>query len=35
LVGEVYGYGIGKQIYDFGDKKVNYFAKWFCLFNQF
>lgn len=26
LVGEVYGYGIwGGQIYDFGDKKVNYF----------
>lgn len=26
MLGEVYGYGInGKQIYDFGDKKVNYF----------
>ncbi|WGH75968.1 alpha-amylase family glycosyl hydrolase [Tenacibaculum tangerinum] len=30
LVGEVYGYGIGgKQLYDFGDKKVNYFDKAF------
>lgn len=30
LVGEVYGYGIqGKQIYDFGDKKVNYFENGF------
>jgi alpha-amylase len=26
MLGEVYGYGLhGKQIYDFGDKKVNYF----------
>lgn len=30
LVGEVYGYGIhGREIYDFGDKKVNYFAHGF------
>jgi alpha-amylase len=30
LVGEVYGYGIqGKQIYDFGDNKVNYFQNGF------
>lgn len=30
LVGEVYGYGINtKQIYDFGDKKVNYFENGF------
>lgn len=30
LVGEVYGYGIsGKQLYDFGDKKVNYFENGF------
>ena len=30
LVGEVYGYGIsGKQTYDFGDKKVNYFQNGF------
>lgn len=30
LIGEVYGYGIqGKQIYDFGDKKVNYFNNGF------
>ena len=29
-VGEVYGYGIsGKQLYDFGDKKVNYFQNGF------
>jgi alpha-amylase len=27
MIGEVYGYGIhGKRIYDFGDKKVDYFA---------
>jgi alpha-amylase len=26
MLGEVYGYGLnGKQLYDFGDKKVNYF----------
>ncbi|CAM3934197.1 MULTISPECIES: alpha-amylase family glycosyl hydrolase [Flavobacterium] len=30
LVGEVYGYGIsGKKLYDFGDKKVDYFAHGF------
>ena len=30
LVGEVYNYGIsGKQIFDFGDKKVNYFKNGF------
>lgn len=30
LVGEVYGYNIsGKKIYDFGDKKVNYFENGF------
>lgn len=30
MVGEVYGYGIsGKQLYDFGDKKVNYFENGF------
>lgn len=30
LVGEVYGYGIqGKQWFDFGDKKVNYFENGF------
>lgn len=30
LVGEVYGYGIhGKQLFDFGDKKVNYFENGF------
>ncbi len=30
LVGEVYGYGIsGGQLYDFGDKKVNYFDQAF------
>ncbi|WP_291102360.1 MULTISPECIES: alpha-amylase family glycosyl hydrolase [unclassified Flavobacterium] len=30
LVGEVYGYGISeKQLYDFGDKKVNYFENGF------
>ncbi len=30
LVGEVYGYGLhGKQIYDYGDKKVNYFQNGF------
>jgi alpha-amylase len=30
MVGEVYGYGIhGKRIYDFGDKKVDYFANGF------
>lgn len=30
LVGEVYGYGLhGKQFYDYGDKKVNYFQNGF------
>lgn len=30
LIGEVYGYGIhGKRIYDFGDKKVDYFTNGF------
>lgn len=30
MVGEVYGYGIhGKRIYNFGDKKVDYFANGF------
>jgi alpha-amylase len=30
LIGEVYGYNIsGKKIYDFGDKKVNYFENGF------
>ncbi len=30
MVGEVYGYGISqKQLYDFGDKKVNYFKNGF------
>ena len=30
MIGELYGYGIsGKKIYDFGDKKVNYFANGF------
>lgn len=30
LVGEVYGYGLhGKRIYDFGNKKVDYFANGF------
>jgi alpha-amylase len=30
LLGEVYGYGInGKRYYDFGDKKVDYFAHGF------
>lgn len=30
MVGEVYGYGIhGKRIYDFGDKKVDYFSNGF------
>ncbi len=30
MVGEVYGYGInGKKLYDFGDKKVNYFENGF------
>ncbi|KIX21691.1 alpha-amlyase [Flavobacterium sp. 316] len=30
LVGEVYGYGIkGKKLYDFGDKKVDYFSNGF------
>jgi alpha-amylase len=30
MVGEVYGYNIsGKKIYDFGDKKVNYFENGF------
>lgn len=35
-VGEVYGYGIsGKQIYDFGDKKVNYFQNGFTSLINF
>lgn len=30
LLGEVYGYGLhGKRLYDFGDKKVDYFANGF------
>jgi alpha-amylase len=30
MIGEVYGYGLhGKQLYDFGDKKVNYFQNGF------
>ena len=30
MIGELYGYGIsGKKIYDFGDKKVNYFTNGF------
>lgn len=30
LIGEVYSYGLhGKQLYDFGDKKVNYFENGF------
>lgn len=36
LVGEVYGYGLhGKQIYDFGDKKVNYFENGFDFLINF
>lgn len=36
LVGEVYGYGInGKQLYDFGDKKVNYFENGFSSLINF
>lgn len=36
LVGEVYGYGIhGKKIYDFGDKKVDYFANGFSSLINF
>lgn len=35
-VGEVYGYGIsGKQIYDFGDKKVNYYQNGFTSLINF
>ena len=36
LVGEVYGYGInGKQLYNFGDKKVNYFENGFASLINF
>ena len=36
LVGEVYGYNIGgKRIYDFGDKKVDYFAHGFSSLINF
>jgi alpha-amylase len=36
LVGEVYGYVInGKQLYDFGDKKVNYFENGFSSLINF
>lgn len=36
MVGEVYGYGInGKQIYNFGDKKVNYFDNGFASLINF
>ncbi|HQV36883.1 MAG TPA: alpha-amylase family glycosyl hydrolase [Flavobacterium sp.] len=36
LVGEVYGYGIsGKQLYNFGDKKVNYFENGFVSLINF
>jgi alpha-amylase len=36
LVGEVYGYVInGKQLYDFGDKKVNYFENGFTSLINF
>jgi alpha-amylase len=36
LVGEVYGYGLhGKQIFDFGDKKVNYFENGFDFLINF
>jgi alpha-amylase len=36
LVGEVYGYNIGsKRIYDFGDKKVDYFANGFSSLINF
>ena len=36
LVGEVYGYGInGKRLYDFGDKKVDYFANGFSSLINF
>ena len=35
-VGEVYGYGIsGKQLYNFGDKKVNYFQNGFTSLINF
>lgn len=36
MVGEVYGYNIGnKRIYDFGDKKVDYFANGFTSLINF
>lgn len=36
MVGEVYGYGLhGKRIYDFGDKKVDYFANGFSSLINF
>ncbi len=36
IVGEVYGYGIsGKQFYNFGDKKVNYFENGFISLINF
>ena len=36
IVGEVYGYGIsGKQLYNFGDKKVNYFENGFVSLINF
>lgn len=36
LVGEVYGYGInGKRLYDFGDKKVDYFTNGFSSLINF
>jgi alpha-amylase len=36
LVGEVYGYGInGRQLYNFGDKKVNYFENGFASLINF
>lgn len=36
MVGEVYGYNIGgKKIYDFGDKKVNYFENGFTALINF
>lgn len=36
IVGEVYGYGIsGKQLYNFGDKKVNYFENGFISLINF
>lgn len=36
MLGEVYGYGLhGKQIYDFGDKKVDYFVNGFSSLINF